>query len=120
MGRLLLLWALGSSVSVAIAGDQNWLMTVLSRPTDLTREAEFNAWYDDVDIPELLQMPGYERARRGRRVDLASPSVTAAGESSYIALYDIATPTIDRLMVDMLMSARKMKTSGRSTDLLDV
>ena len=58
-------------LNVAVAGgsqagtENNWLMMVTTKSTDTAREAEFNDWYDDIDIPDVLAVPGYMRARRG-------------------------------------------------------
>ncbi|HEY6926549.1 MAG TPA: hypothetical protein VI653_23900, partial [Steroidobacteraceae bacterium] len=39
-----------------------WLMLVRTVNTDPSKEQEFNAWYDDIDIPDVLKVPGYRRA----------------------------------------------------------
>jgi antibiotic biosynthesis monooxygenase (ABM) superfamily enzyme len=45
-------------------------------------EEEFNRWYDEEHLPNLLQVPGYLSARRYVAVD---------GEPKYLAFYEIAT-----------------------------
>lgn len=99
----------------------NWLLVVRSDNGDPAREAEFNAWYDKVDIPDVLAVDGYVRARRGVRVREPQEAASGASEpGDYVALYDIRTAAIDRAIVDMFMAARKMDKAGRSTDLLRV
>jgi len=102
--------------------DDTWLMMVATRCTDAAREAEFNTWYDDIDIPDVLEVPGYQRARRGLRLGTAEFPVEALpdDEGRYVALYDIASASIDKTIIEMLMATRKMETRGRSTDLLKV
>ncbi len=104
------------------AGPGHWLMVVGTRNTDPAQVAAFNHWYDDIDIPDVLKVPGYQRARRGQRQIIVGASATApaADQDQYVALYDIETLSIDRTMVDMLMASRKMEASGRSTTLLKV
>jgi hypothetical protein len=48
--------------------------------TDVVRghEHEFNRWYDNVHVPEILACPGWASARRYRCVD---------GEPSFLAIY---------------------------------
>jgi hypothetical protein len=105
----------------------DWLMLVATNSTDAGKEAEFNAWYDDIDIPDVLEVPGYMRARRGHKeapsVGVASSAaVSSSGRvaGKYVALYDIESPNIDRTIIDMLMATRKMESRKRSTPLLEV
>lgn len=46
-------------------------------------EAAFNAWYNDVHIPELLELPGFISAERFRQV---GPGIR------YLALYRLTGP----------------------------
>jgi hypothetical protein len=124
---LLLLTLARSTFGAQAAGDpgaesaQHWLMMVATKSTDPARDAQFNEWYDGIDIPDVLQVPGYKRARRGQRVDLPQlPRADPGDDGTYVALYDISSRNIDRTIIDMLMATRKMEAAGRSTDLLKV
>ncbi len=98
-----------------------WLMMVATRCTDPRREADFNTWYNDIDIPDVLQVPGYKRARRGMVVDSAVPAPSPPPQiGRYVALYNIDSEAIDKTIIDMLMATRKMESQHRSTDLLKV
>jgi len=103
---------------------RQWLMMVRTVNTDPTKEREFNAWYDDIDIPDVLKVPGYWRARRGRTVGLNASPVAQTGESQkqghYVALYNIESSAIDKTIIDMLMATWKMLSEGRDTPLLKV
>ncbi|MBS0421318.1 MAG: hypothetical protein JSR66_26660 [Proteobacteria bacterium] len=123
MIRPIFLWCLLSIFQVAGAqeAEHPWLMMVSTKSTDTHRDAQFNEWYNQIDIPDVLQVPGYKRARRGLRIDVPQlPRADLADDNTYVALYDILSPNIDRTMVDMLMASRKMEATGRSTDLLKV
>lgn len=61
-----------------------WLVT--SRCTDPTREAEFNRWYDDVHVPDVLQVPHVVSAQRYK---LAGPPHPAEPTVQYLVLYEI-------------------------------
>jgi hypothetical protein len=102
--------------------NRHWLMQVGTRNMDPSRDAEFNRWYNDIDIPDVLKVAGYRRARRGQR--LAAPMFPPAAPpedlDQYVALYDIESPDIQRTMLDMLMASKKMEMTGRTTDLLKV
>lgn len=110
-------------VEVCPPAGTHWLMMVGTRNTDPGRDGEFNRWYDEVDIPDVLKVPGYRRARRGARISSpADDSAAASGNEvpPYVALYEIETSNIDGTIIDMLMAARRMDTLGRSTPLLEV
>ena len=100
----------------------HWFYMVKTRSTDPMKEIEFNAWYDDIDIPDVLAVPGFMRARRGvhkRFVELPDLNLSE-DEGNYIALYDIETTDIDKTIIDLYVGARKMVALGRITDLLKV
>jgi predicted amidohydrolase YtcJ/glyoxylase-like metal-dependent hydrolase (beta-lactamase superfamily II) len=103
------------SAAAAPRNDQ-WLMVVKTVNTDPKREAQFNDWYDKIDVPDVLEVPGYMRARRGVKTAIDGD----ADDGKYVALYNMQGPSIDRIMVDMLMATLKMSQRGRSTDLLKV
>lgn len=109
------------SPQASVSG-RNWLMMVKTNSTDPQREAQFNDWYDRIDIPDVLEVPGYMRARRG--MGQTMPGFPAASvsmqEGKYVALYDIDSEAIDKTLIEMLMATRKMEQRGRSTDLLKV
>jgi hypothetical protein len=100
----------------------HWLMMVTTENTDPARASEFNDWYDNVDIPDVLRVPGYARARRGmeERVAEYSAGVPEPDPIKYVALYDIESRAIDKTIIDMLMASWGMEKAHHSTDLLKV
>lgn len=101
-------------------GQRNWLMVVKSINTNPDRSAAFDAWYDDIDVPDVLKVPGYMRARRGQREDRDSGSGTTDVRDGYVALYDIRSADIDKTIIAMLMASWRMDQVGRSTELIKV
>lgn len=116
-GPALLRWAgaglvLASVAAPAAAAEvREWLMMVKSRNLDPARTAEFDRWYNDIDIPDVLAVPGYERARRGHGV---------TGDRPYVALYTIGSRDIDKTIIAMLMASWRMDQVGRGTPLIKV
>lgn len=106
----------------ADAENDHWFYMVKTRSADPAREAEFNAWYDDIDIPDVLAVPGFMRARRGLQQSIAEfPQLDLQEtEGKYVALYDIETADIDKTIIDLYVGARQMVALGRITDLLKV
>lgn len=105
-----------------LASDQHWFYMVKTKPTTPEREAEFNQWYDEIDIPDVLAVPGFKRARRAVGVEVPGfPEIRLdADEGKYVALYDIESSNIDKSIIDLYVAARKMNALGRSTDDLTV
>ncbi len=106
-----------------VGGASQWFYMVKSRPTDPAREAEYNAWYDDIDIPDVLAVPGFVRARRGTEQEISDEPVAGRGAGNggtYVALYDITTNDIDSTIIDLYVAARKMAWLGRLTDAFKV
>jgi hypothetical protein len=59
------------------------IMVVQSRPSDPAREDEFNKWYSQTHLPELLSVPGFAAARR-YKMQGADPSARP-----YLAIYEL-------------------------------
>jgi len=114
----------GAQILAAESSDaRQWLMMVRTVNTDPAKEREFNAWYDDIDIPDVLKVSGYMRARRGRTVLPARTEAQTARpeeQGHYVALYNIESAAIDKTIIDMLMATWKMLSEGRDTPLLKV
>ena len=54
------------------------------------REAEYERFYDGVHVPEILQTPGFERARRFRAVRSSELPERPDGEwHSNLVIYDV-------------------------------
>jgi hypothetical protein len=117
-GLVLALVSLVASAASAEPAEREWLMVVKSHNTDPARRAEFTHWYDRIDVPDVLQVPGYDRARRGMAVD---PLAAAVGQDGpYVALYTIRSADIDKTIIAMLMASWRMDQLGRGTDLIKV
>ncbi|WP_370617738.1 hypothetical protein [Mumia sp. Pv 4-285] len=70
-------------------------MVVRTNPVD-GRENEFNTWYSDQHVPEILSVPGFVGARR--YVALDEPAA-GSGDSDfrYLAIYEIEGPVPEAL-----------------------
>ena len=99
-----------------------WIYLVKTEPSEPNREREFNEWYDKIDIPDVLAVPSFLRARRAvAQSAIQYPDVRPGqGDGSYVALYDIAADNIDKSIIDLYVAARKMNALGRSSDALRV
>ncbi|MDP7726371.1 DUF4286 family protein [Mycobacterium sp. TY814] len=68
------------------------IIYVETYPSSPDREEEFNTWYDEVHLPELVALDGIVSARRLRPVN---------GEGPYVALYEIEGDDLQAVLQGM-------------------
>jgi hypothetical protein len=78
------------------------IIHVETRPSSPDRDQEYNTWYDEVHIPELVALDGFVSARRLRPVD---------GDGPYVALYEIEADDLQAVLQNMLANARNLHMS---------
>lgn len=88
-----------------------FLFVVQTNCKDAAREAEFNRWYDNVHLPDILENPGFISATRYEDVE------PAKGKAKYIATYEIETDDIDATMKAMRENVDKKRAQGRMSEL---
>ena len=70
----------------------NYTFVVLTNAVE-GREDEYNEWYDDVHLDDVLAVPGFVAAQRFTRVD-----PTGENPFGHLALYEIETDDIEATM----------------------
>jgi hypothetical protein len=76
------------------------ILLVLSDPVSPEADAEYNDWYDNVHLPEILAVAGFTAARRFRvaQAQLASQggpdAVRARFPHRYAAVYEVEAPDV--------------------------
>jgi len=61
------------------------ILVVLTNPVS-GKEDEYNAWYSDVHIREIVDIPGFLSAQRFK---LADAQMGGAGSHRYLAIYEV-------------------------------
>ena len=92
-----------------------WLLIVETNCKEKGRDEEFNRWYDQTHIPDILRdSPGIKAAKRY--------SLIGKGEETgrYIVVYDIETDDIKQTLEAHARNMEEKKAAGRWTDLLEV
>jgi hypothetical protein len=83
------------------------VLVVHTRPLE-GREEEFNAWYDEVHLPDVLAVEGFVSARRFR----AAPSVHGElPEHPFLAIYEIEADDLAGALLALRTAARQMEMS---------
>lgn len=90
-------------------------MVVYSRPTP-GREDEYNDWYQNVHLRELVALPGFKSARRFRH----ARNLVEGDAYPYMSIYEIETDDIDAALNALRDTAgRGALTMSDAIDLTD-
>jgi hypothetical protein len=75
------------------------------------RDAEYNRWYDEIHVKEVLALPGFLSCQRYTRMAEGSPA-----DGEYVALYEVETDNPQVLLQSLFAAAPSMQL----TDTIDV
>jgi hypothetical protein len=89
-----------------------WLSVVGTNCVDAAREAEFNRWYDEIHLPDVLETPGLVRATRYEN------TAPAEGQAKFLALYEIETDDYDNFSKAVSENMAKKRAQGRISELM--
>ena len=88
-----------------------WLNMVETNCVDASREEEFNDWYNNIHLPDVLETPGFVTARRYSQKEFRD------GRGKYLALYEIETDDIDKTIALRREKRDRERAQGRYRDL---
>lgn len=74
-----------------------YLMLALNGPVG-GQEEEFNRWYNEDHVPELLTIPGFVAARRYK---ILNGKIPESANWSYVAAYEIETDDLPGTLAGM-------------------
>jgi len=89
-----------------------WVNLVETNCVDASREKEFNDWYTNIHLPDVLDTPGFTAARRYEAKEFRD------GRGKYLAVYEIETDDIDRTMAVRLEKRKREVEQGHSCSLM--
>jgi len=93
---------------------EKWILVVRVNCSDRLREDEFNDWYSNVHVPDLLEIPGFVSAIR-----YVNPDLSAWESGKYVTIYNIETDNIQNVSDAMAIAFPKWNEQGRlKSDLL--
>lgn len=86
-----------STITPDASGKDRFLFMVMTNCTPGDDDA-FNAWYNDVHVPDILDVPGFTAAQRFRFVDHP-----ALGDYPfrYLAIYEVAADQVEAAFAEM-------------------
>ncbi len=70
------------------------VLVVETAPSSSDRDAEFNDFYNNIHLAEILRVPEFKSARRFRRID--------QGEYPYLAVYEVEADDLSQVVPAMM------------------
>lgn len=89
-----------------------YLLFAFSDCKDPSREDEFNEWYDNTHIPDMLETPGMIRASRW-----VSAHQEKNQHRKYLALYELETDDVEEFDQKVRETGMRTMERGRFSDL---
>jgi hypothetical protein len=93
---------------------ERWLMIVETNCNDFSQEKEFNEWYDNVHLQDVLSVDGIVRASR---YENSNPT---EGRGKYLALYEIESADVSQVMASLSDGMTKWTEQGRISELVTI
>jgi hypothetical protein len=94
---------------------EKWIFYVEVSCIDPNREQEFNRWYDEIHIPDVME--GCTDFRNCQRYKLISRN---RDHGQYLTLIEIETDDIEQTMEMHRKNSERIRAEGRWTDIIDV
>ncbi len=91
-----------------------YITVVGTNCADPAKEKEFNDWYDNIHLPDVIETPGFIGATRYEN------TAPQEGEPKYLAIYEIETDDIEALMKAGRENITKKREAGRISDLMEL
>ena len=93
---------------------EKWLLLVESSCTDPSREQDFNDWYNNIHLPDMLELSSVTWSTR---YEIRDP---VDEEGKYLAMYEIESENFEKTMDQIVNHLKEKSEQGRISDLLRV
>ena len=93
---------------------EKWLIAIETNCSDPSREKEFNEWYNNTHLPDMLSMPGILRGTRYENPNAAE------GQGKFLALYEVETEDVLQTMAALAENMTRWQEAGRVSELLRI
>ena len=89
-----------------------YLLFAFSDCKDPAREKEFNDWYTNMHMPDMLEVPGMIKASRWMSVDKKKGEI-----HKYLAMYELETDSLEEFNANVRKRGMETAKQGRFSDL---
>ena len=93
---------------------ERWLIAVQTNCTDPSREKEFNDWYNNVHVPDVLKIPGIVRMTRYEN------AIPSEEQPKYLALLEVEADDIWEVTTALQKNSSQAEEQGRMSELLKI
>ena len=93
---------------------EKWVLIVEVNCTDPAREQEFNDWYNNTHLPDMIELPSVVRATRYENLN------PGEGDGKYFAVYEMAAADFDKAMDELAAHVKEKAEQGRMSSLMQV
>lgn len=90
---------------------EQWINLVEVNCIDSSKEQEFNIWYNNTHLADVLETPGFIAATRYEMKEFRD------GRGKYLTIYEIGTDNIDRTMAVRKERRKQEREKGRQSNL---
>ena len=91
------------------------VLVVVTNCSDPAREAEFNDWYTNTHVPDILQLPGFVAATRYEIV-----GQPRQGQGKFLALYEMEAEEPAAALAGVWKAVPELTARGRMFDGLEL
>lgn len=75
-------------------------MIAYTNPSQPGREDEYNEWYNNTHVPQILALPGFVNATRFKLAD--KQTVPGKRSRRYVAVYELESDDIDATVASLI------------------
>jgi hypothetical protein len=87
------------------------LMLVFIDPKSAETEAEFNAWFDDIHLDEVIAVAGIASGARFKRIPIARPTPSPITQQ-YLTLLEVEADDIEDVARRLTEAGKSMRQTG--------
>ncbi|MGQ9572870.1 MAG: DUF4286 family protein [Dehalococcoidia bacterium] len=89
------------------------IVLVFTNCADPAREEEFNQWYNNTHVPDVLEVPGFVACTRYEVIGNLGP-----GQGKFLAVYEVESDDIPSSMATLQQRVGELVGRGRIIDCL--
>ena len=86
---------------------------VFTNCADPAREKEFNDWYDNTHVPDVLETPGFVTCTRYQLAGDPGP-----GQAKFLSVYEVESDDLASTMAGLQQRVAELAAQGRIIDFI--
>jgi hypothetical protein len=91
-----------------------WLVITETSCTDPERVEEYNEWYNQIHLPDMLSIPEVVKATRYENLE------PTEGQGMYAAAYEVEADDVQMVIAEAIERSEQWAAEGRMSELMDI